>query len=421
MIEELKNCRVCGSEDLEIILDLGKIFPSGFVAKGQKLSKKDKAPLVLCKCGQCELVQLKHTINLDLMYRQYWYSSSLNKSMVGSLQEIIDDIVQKVSFGVQDIVVDIGCNDGTMLNLYPEDLDIKKIGFDPALNLKKPEGIHFINDYFSTKPYNDLILNSTIFGSHKAKIITAIAMFYDLPNPLEFTKDVASILDDDGVFVIQFTDLLSMFKASAFDNICHEHLEYYTLRNVVEILLDAGLRVIDVSYNDVNGASVRVTATHMHSSLKTEDRVIDYLVEEFKYFQEHDFQYFIDKIQTCKDKLTEFLNWAKSRNELVHLMGASTKGNTLLQVCEITKNDIPYAAEVNKDKFGLYTIGSDICIIPEEESLAMKPNYYLVPVWHFRDSLVNNPKIFEYLENGGSLVMPLPYFTIIKSDGEFKL
>jgi hypothetical protein len=331
--------------------------------------------------------------------------------MVRSLQDVVDDIMNKTALLAEDIVVDIGCNDGTMLNMFPA--GVYKVGFDPALNLHKPDCNMFVNDYFTADAYNFVF-------KKRAKVITAIAMFYDLPSPVDFVKDVASILDEDGLFVIQFTDLRSMFEACAFDNICNEHLEYYGLEDVVNILNRADLRVIDVSHNDVNGGSIRVTATHRDSSRKSADIVVDTLVEEWKYFKYHDFGYFADRIKDTKTQMEVFLKLMKEKNNTLHLLGASTKGNTLLQYCNITKEDIPYAAEVNPDKFGLRTAGSDIEIISEEASLEMHPDMYIVPVWHFKKSILNNPKIQTYLNSGGYLVFPLPEFTVIGKDGELK-
>jgi hypothetical protein len=410
MITELKNCRVCGSDNIEKVLDLGSIFPSGFLKPDEKLSEENKAPLVLCKCAECGLVQLGHTVDLDLMYRQYWYSSSLNKSMVRSLQDVVADIMAKEGRVLDDdIVVDIGCNDGTMLSMFPT--NCKKIGFDPALNLKTPDNCTFINDYFSAELYNKATVS-------KASVVTAIAMFYDLPDPVGFAKDVSSILADDGIFMVQFTDLLSMFRATAFDNICHEHLEYYRLVDVVEVLNSAGLRVIDVSYNDVNGGSVRVTAVHRESNLITSEHVVKSLVDEWNYFSTHDFDSFSEKVAEIKTRTRTFLDWAKDNNKKVHLFGASTKGNTYLQYCGITNKDIPFASEVNVDKFGLHTAGSDIEIVSEADSFGAHPDFYVVPVWHFKQSILTSTKMQQYLLTGGSLVFPMPTFTIVTKEGE---
>ena len=409
MIAELTECRICKSYDLKIITDLGSIYPSSFIKTDENPADDMKAPLVLCRCGNCGLVQLKHTVDLDSMYRQYWYSSSLNKSMVTSLEEIVREIEGMVDLQDFDTLVYIGANDCTMLGQY-KNKNLTKVGYDPALNLNKPEGIYFINDYFS----------SDVYMFNKAKVITAIAMFYDLPNPVEFTKQVASILDDDGIFVIQYTDLCSMLRVNAFDNLCHEHLEYYSFEVVKNLLESNGLQVIDVSHNDVNGASIRVTAS-FPGKYRVSDSVSKELEVEKEFLTDEAFNKFSESIKSTKVKLSGFLKWAKSRNKRVYIMGASTKGNSLLQVCGVTNEDCEFASEVNKDKFGLKTIGSNIEIISEEESLIKHPDYFIVLPWHFKSSLITKSGVQDYLNSNGRLIFPLPEFTVVTTTGEFKL
>lgn len=405
MANKLKNCRFCKSKMLVDVLDLGILYPSGFIKPDEKVSEDIKTPLILCQCDVCGLIQLRHTVSLDLMYRQYWYASSLNKSMVSSLQNVVDDVEQRNILQDGDLVLDIGCNDGTMLQLYKNKLDL--VGFDPALNLEKPN-CKFINDYFSASKYNE-------FTNIKAKVITAIAMFYDLPDPVGFTRDVTQILHEDGIFVIQFTDLVSMMSATAFDNICHEHLEYYRLQDVVNILEAADLQVIDVSYNDVNGGSIRVIASHVGRFIPSENVNLA-LINEFNYLSNYTIKDFIEKIEKIKFKTVKFLEWLKSHNKLCYLMGASTKGNTLLQVCNITNDLVPYAADVNSDKFGLRTLGSNIEIISETDALIKHPEFFFVPIWHFKKNILSNNKIIDYLKSGGTLVFPLPDFHVVTFD-----
>jgi SAM-dependent methyltransferase len=405
-ITEETNCRVCGGE-LKVVLDLGEIVPSGFT---QEKVISEKAPLVLAECEECKLVQLKHTVDLDQMYRQYWYASSLNKSMVSSLQDIVTEIEDRIQINPYDYLLDIGCNDGTLLSLYKQE-SIYKVGFDPALNLKKPEIDVFINDYFSYDKWS-----YTLLPTKFAKVVTAIAMFYDLPDPHQFVQDVADILHEDGIFVVQFTDLLSMYKATAFDNICHEHLEYYKLVDVKMLLEAHGLEVIDASYNDVNGGSLRVVAAHAGRYPVSKD-VQKKLNHEDRYMELYGLRYFKERIEHVKTQIYNFLTLAKQLKVRVFLLGASTKGNTLLQVCNVTGDLVPYAAEVNPEKFGLYTAGTNIEIISEDEALEMNPEFFFVPIWHFKQNILSNTKIKKYLEEGGRVVFPLPLFEFADKDG----
>jgi len=404
-ISKQTECRICHGE-LRDVLDLGIIYRSSFVKEDEVNHEDEKAPLVLSKCTDCGLTQLRDTIDLDVMYKeQYWYSSALNKSMISSLKDVVNDIESKIELQDDDTVLDIGCNDGTLLQLYSK--DVFKVGFDPAPNLNKPE-CFFINDYFTAIDYEIAVKTRNL----KPKVITAIAMFYDLPDPNRFVQDVKIILHEKGIFIIQFTDLLSMFKLTAFDNICHEHLEYYRLYDVLRLLRKHGMDVVDVSYNDVNGGSIRITACHDGAYIPRPS-VVSCLTKEREYLNTYGFTNFSVAIEKVKNTVTTWLKLDKDNKNKVLLLGASTKGNTLLQVCEITNEQIPYAAEVNKDKFGLKTLGSNIKIVSEEEAFAMKPDYFFCPVWHFEKNLLTKKPIIDYIEQGGKLVFPLPTFHIV--------
>lgn len=403
-ISRQKECRVCNGE-LSQVLDLGTIYRSSFVKDDEEVREDQKAPLVLSKCV-CGLVQLRDTIDLDVMYKeQYWYSSSLNKSMISSLKNVVEDVESKVELKDCDTVLDIGANDCTLLSLYTNK-NLYLVGYDPAPNLARKDGVWFINDYFTAKGYFDM------YGKLKAKVVTAVAMFYDLPDPNSFVEDIKQVLDKNGIFIIQFTDLLSMFKATAFDNICHEHLEYYRFEDVLKLLRKHGLDVVDVSYNDVNGGSLRVTACH-EGAFIPKPSVVTTLTREREYFESFTFKEFYEDIIETMLNVKAFLLTCIEENKSVFLLGASTKGNTMLQIYGITNKNVPYAAEVNSDKFGLKTLGSNIKIISEDVAFSMKPDYFFCPIWHFEKSLLTKKPILEYIENGGKLVFPLPTFHIV--------
>lgn len=294
------------------------------------------------------------------------------------------------SYIVNDVAVH-NCNDGTMLGLYSK--PVYRIGVDPAKNVGNITGNCdlFINDYFPTDSFPK---------NKKAKVITAIAMFYDLPVIKEFMQGVVDNLVEDGVFIVQFTDLTTTLRINAFDNLVHEHLEYYTLLMLDKIAREFGLELIDVSYNMVNGGSLRVTLSRYGQYLPT--MVIHkYLFEEHEYLQTDNLYMLSERIEKYKNTILGFI-----KDKDVAVMSASTKGNTLLQVFGIDNTMISHAAEINEDKFGLKTVGTNIPIISEEESLKNPPDYYLILAWHFIDNLIG--KHMEYLEQGGSFLVPLP-------------
>ncbi len=389
------SCRCCGGE-LRTVLDLGAICPSNFVEGNEEVPG---VSLTLAQCTTCGLVQLHDTVELDAMYRQYWYKSSLNASMVKALNDVVTRATEHVELVDGDVVVDIGANDGTLLAMYPERL--LRVGFDPALNLAKEATGKcdcFVNDYFTADSYPI---------PERAKIITSIAMFYDLPSPHRFVEDITKILHPEGIWVVQFTDLVSMLKINAFDNICHEHLEYYSLHVVKDIIEMHGLELIDVEYNTVNGGSLRAYIAFAGAK-EVSENVAVFLKEEHEYLGmfEDPLVAFAARVERIKTEVLGYLEKAKADGRSIFVLGASTKGNTLLQYFGLDVHTIAYAAEVNPDKFGLKTVGTHIPIIPQVQALALKPDVFLVLPWHFIDTFRESLKM--YLEGGGILYVPLP-------------
>lgn len=402
------TCKVCWETTFNSILNLGTIYPSNFVQENQELVSP--VPLHLVECAKCGLVQLKEVVALDDMYRQYWYRSGINSAMVSALKNIVDSIQSRVKLTCDDFVLDIGCNDGTMLSMYNK--DCFKVGFDPALNLKEPAEHHcdiFINDYFSLDGLFTDRHSIKVF-KNRFKVITAIAMLYDLEDPGMFIESVKDLLHPDGIFVAQFTDLLSMLKCNAFDNICHEHIEYYSLRDLDLLFKNSEMDIFDVEYNNVNGGSVRVFVCHK-GTRKISPKVVEALYHENEYLDSNSPRNFSSRILQEKSKLLSIISAIKNSGEKIYVLGASTKGNTLLQHYNLTHDLIDCALEVNREKFGLRTVGTNIPIIPEEEGLKQKPDYLLCLPWHFRDFFIKRFK--EYIMEGGRLIFPLPSVTVI--------
>jgi hypothetical protein len=392
------TCRMCGSPMVNV-LDLGDIYPSRFVTADE--NGTERVPLTLARCANpdCTLVQLRHTVAPDEMYRQYYYRSSLNAAMVAALRDIVDEALKLVDLRFGDAVVDIACNDGTLLGFYP--IDQVKVGFDPAenLNVSHDNIDHFINDYFDAAKYP--------LGRMKAKIITSIAMFYDLPDPVSFTRQVKSILHEDGIWIIQLSDLVSMLEQNAFDGICHEHLEYYSAWDIISLMRREGLTVFRVSKNRVNGGSLRFFICH-EEKREMEKSVQDCLMDESIFLGNEDgsMEAFNTRIRRIGYTVVNFLIEAKYRNQRVYGLAASTKGNTLLQYFGITSDMIPKIGDVNPDKYGKRTIGSDIEIVSEEEALRDKPEFLFLLAWHYVDTICL--KLMSYLRQGGRIIVPLP-------------
>lgn len=412
------SCRICGSKNLTTILNLGEQYLANYSSKFNDVTPfYEKIPLELVRCDKsmdsnaCGLVQLKHTTPPNLMYDRYFYRSGINQTMIYNLNEIAKKAISRVKLNSGDIVIDIGCNDGTLLYNYKQ-LPLKAIGFDPAKNMaefSKQSGATIITEFFSADTF---IKN---YGDKKAKIITSIAMFYDLENPNEFVEDISKILHPDGIWILELSYLPLMLTQNAFDTIVHEHLEYYSL-SVLEFLLSKfTLIVVDVQLNNINGGSFRVFVQHKTKIIDNDSmkRVIELREKENVLHLDSNkpFDDFIKRINEEKSKLTIFIKNEVDAGKTIHGYGASTKGNTLLQFYNLNNKLIAAIADRNPDKWGRTTIGTNIPIISEEESHLKNPDYFLILPWHFIQEFKQREE--EYLKNGGKFIVPLPQFQII--------
>jgi hypothetical protein len=342
---------------------------------------------------------------------EYGYRSSLNRSMVNHLQSKVDSLLRVAELKNDDIVLDIGSNDGTTLSFYPDNLT--RVGMDPTSarfkEYYKP-GIHVISDFFSADTFRREM------GNRKAKIITSIAMFYDLDNPLDFVEQVASVLDDDGIWHFEQSYMPLMLSQTAYDTICHEHLEYYGLRQIKWMMDRCGLKIINVELNDVNGGSFAITAAKPSSSRRSNESAIDRISADEERMGANTlrpFNTFAERVFTHRDELTHLMNSLHNDGKSIVGYGASTKGNVILQFCGFSPADLPCIAEVNADKFGCYTPGTGIPIVSEADARGMKPDYMLVMPWHFRDNLISREQ--NYLRSGGKMIFPLPKIEVVDS------
>jgi NDP-4-keto-2,6-dideoxyhexose 3-C-methyltransferase len=414
LYKKIEGCRICGNSQLDLILDLGEMALTGIFPK-TKSEEVPTGPLTLVKCREtipgdsCGLVQLKETYSPDLMYGQnYGYRSGLNKSMVDHLHSKVKRILDHVALSPNDIVMDIGSNDSTLLQAYPKK-QTTLVGFDPTgKKFKKyyPDHIILVTDFFSAETFKSK------FENKKAKVITSIAMFYDLEKPLEFVRDVYDILSEDGIWVLEQSYMPLMLEVNAFDTICHEHLEYYRLKQIQWMMKKVGFKIIDIEFNQVNGGSFSITAAKLDSSLPETPDVARLLADEESKGLSTNKPYdeFRNQVFEFKSSIRQLLDKILNEKGLILGYGASTKGNVLLQFTGITSRDIPYIGEINTDKFGCYTPGTLIPIISEEEARKMNPDYFFVFPWHFKDFILQKEKSSS--NKRVPLLFPLPSIEI---------
>lgn len=411
--KKITECRICKNSNLQLVIDLGEQYLTGIFPKKFQNQDITKGPLRLVKCHGsdhvCGLLQLEHSYDLSEMYGDnYGYRSGLNASMISHLSNKVDSINKKILLKSGDLVIDIGSNDGTTLGMYPKGL--KLVGVDPtAEKFRQHYGAHIdlIPDFFSEKLIRDLYLNQ------KAMVITSFSMFYDLEDPVQFAKQIAEIIDpQNGIWVFEQSYMPLMLERIAYDTICHEHLEFYGLEQIIWIANKSGLKIIDVELNDINGGSFSVTACHESSHhFEPSINVATLLRKErnLKLNTLKPYEEFASKAAESRNSIRNFILDAMKDGKTVYGIGASTKGNVLLQYCGLTDTELGKIGDVNLDKHGSLTPGTWIPIVSEQEVLSANPDYLIVLPWHFRDFFLTNPKF-----KGRKLVFPLPDLEIIE-------
>jgi SAM-dependent methyltransferase len=416
-IRKRTTCRVCGSPSLKKVIDLGPQYLQGsFVKPGKEMPSSRKIGCTLVRCNPeadenaCGLLQMEHSVPPEILYAAYWYRSGTNNTMRSHLQEIVESVVNTVPDMKHPLVLDIGCNDGTLLDFYPK--HFIKYGCDPSDVAQEVKEAIVAQDIF---PSEELF---KMLEGKKLDVITSIAMFYDLEDPVDFVKGIKRFLAAQGIWVFEMSYMPRMLELDSYDTICHEHLEYYSLAVLEKILAMGGMKVFKVSFNDINGGSIRCYATHRENpsrDSRENDRLINEVRQkEFDLQLDTDLPYvsFQQRIEEMRNDLHSLLVKLKSEGKKVHIYGASTKGNTILQWCGIDHSLVDYAAERNPDKYGASTLGTNIPIISEEESRAMNPDYYLVLPWHFRDEFMKREK--DALEKGTGFIFPIPAIEVVR-------
>lgn len=412
------TCRVCDGT-LEPILSLGDHYVSDFVEPDQP--DGTRAPLDLVLCRKCFLLQLRHTVSPESMYRNYWYRSGTNSTMRSALADIANKAEELVRLNQGEAVLDIGCNDGTLLDSYSTK-ELFKIGYDPAENLAQ----------LARKVANRLVVGffgAEIFRSddelkgRRPKVVTSIAMFYDLEDPRQFVNDVKEVMHEEGLWIVQMSYLPSMLSQNELGNVCHEHLEYYSLQSF-EYLIDLyDMEVVDVELNDINGGSIRLYVRNRSARSDTfgdetyrriaRQRVKALRAAEFDVglATKAPYEEFAIWVSRIKDDIVTFVRSEVEKGKEVYVYGASTKGNTVLQYYGFNTDVITAASERNPAKWGKVTVGTRIPIISEEDARKANPGYFLVLPWHFLEEFQEREK--EYLLGGGRFIIPAPHFALI--------
>ena len=416
-ISRIKKCRFCKSNKLESVISLGKQHLQGYFKDNKKknnrrYNQKFLTELVRCNPQKdkkaCGLLQLSISVPSDILYKKYFYRSGVNSTMKNHLYGIAKNIKNIFKNKNKINILDIGCNDGTLLKFFPK--KFIKYGVDPSDSFPKKgiKNIRYYKDFFPSKKLPNKI---------KFDVITSIAMFYDLEDPSLFVNHIYNILKTEGVWIFEVSYMPEMLKLNSYDTICHEHLEYYSLQVIQKIVSINKMKIAKVEFNKSNGGSIRCFITKEENfilgTLKDNIKINEIIKDELKAGLNTSVPYkkFKNRVSKIKIKLKRLIGNLNKRGKSVHVYGASTKGNTILQFCKINNKMIKYASDRNLEKDGLKTLGSNLSIITEDKSRKMKPDYYLALPWHFKDEFIIREKLF--LKNGGKFIFPLPTVKII--------
>ena len=398
--KKVNYCLLCKNKKIKKVFSLGNLFVSNFVNKNQ-INKGIKSPLTLMYCSNCTLLQLSHIAPQEIMYKRfYWYRSGVTKIMRRALKDIYYSSLKYIKLKKNDVVLDIGANDGTLLKYFGK--NIKTIGCEPANNLigKLKKNCDFVlNDFWSYKKLNNLINKNKL---NKPKIITAIGMFYDLEDPNKFIRDSVLALDDKGIFIAQLMCLKSMIEKNDIGNICHEHIEFYTLKSLKYLFENNGLEIFKIEENDINGGSYRIFCRKFNKgSIPLPKENVLTSVKKF-----------VKRANRNKRITMNFIKKQIKKEKKIFLYGASTKGNTILQYYKLNNKIIPFAAERSPEKWKKYTVGTGIKIISEKEARKLKPDYFFVTPWGFIKEFIKREH--SWLKKGGKFIVPFPKFKLIK-------
>ena len=405
----ITSCRICGNQNLDLVTNLGIQNLSGIFPESTS-EQPIRSPLEVIKCNNsdnrkfCGLVQLKHTAEVSSMYGEtYGYRSSVSPTMRSHLKGIADFMVDLTKPNEGEIVLDIGCNDGTLLNNINEH-NLQRIGIDPSSSKfldNFDKDIEIICEYFSEGVF------TSNFGHKKCKIITAIAMFYDLHDPIKFLNQITTILENDGVIALEFSYMPLMLKNLTYDQICHEHLTYLSLTQIKWMAESVGLKIINTSFNLINGGSIFVCLANKNSKYDPDTKLIQSVLNDEEAYKDIKlFQQFNRRICSNRDDLKQILYILNDSNKKIYGYGASTKGNIVLNFCGFNSDNLEAIFDASPEKHKRFTPGSNIPIISKKELHDLNPDYLLILIWHFRkEVLVDEAK---YFLSGGNGIFPLP-------------
>lgn len=411
LVKKYPHCRFCLHKKLIQVIDLGnQPAANAFLSKKQLKEKEFFFPLKVNFCPKCGQLQLTHVVSPDYLFRNYVYASSTSPVFIAHFEEYAKSVYEKIKLSDDSLVVDIGSNDGILLKPFRE-LRVKILGVDPARRIAEKatkNGIPTIQEYFDQALSKDIIKK---WGF--ADVITANNVFAHVPFIDELILAVRSLLNTDGVLIIEAPYLVDFLQKNLFDTIYHEHVSYLSIRPLITLFKRFNMMVFDVEKTDSHGGSIRVFVKKNESKRKIEKSVDEFIKTEKRLglANAQTYKKFAKKIDQNKEDLNALLKKLKSRGKTIIGYGAPAKGNTLLNYFDIGPEILDYIADDSSYKQGLFTPGMHIPVISSERIIQNKPDYILILAWNFAESIMK--KLSDYKKNGGKFIIPVPNPVIV--------
>ena len=402
----INNCVCCESNDLKLLIDLGdQPWCNNFLTEDQ-IGKEEYYPLQLKQCNNCEFIQLSFFVPKEKMFSKHDYLSGTTKTLKKHFKKIAKDVIEFNNVNTDDIILDIGGNDGTNLETY------KELGYNNVINVEAASNISEISSNKGILTHNEFFNEKYInkYNYNNIKVINASGVFFHLEEIHSVIRGIKKALNNDGVLVIQFMYVLDMLKNKTFDMIYHEHLFYYTIQSLENILKLYDLEIIHCYHSDIHSGSMIAYIKHTSVNNKKTNDYLKHTSNEKTYLDNNSINDFIREITSNKNKLKETLLSIKNENpsSKIYALGAPAKGNTLMNYFEV-KGLIDKVHEINELKIGKYTPHTHIPV--EKESLEDLPDYYLILAHNFFDEIIEKNKHLK--EKGVKFIIPFPEIKII--------
>ncbi|MCA1661994.1 MAG: class I SAM-dependent methyltransferase [Novosphingobium sp.] len=408
------ECMVCGGSRLVEFIDLGDQPNGNNFLPAEEVAREISFPLAMMVCEDCWEVQIAEFPPQDVLFRDHPYLSGVNAPVVAHFEQLAARVVYKLGLQPNDLVIDVGCNDGTLLKMFARQ-GLRTLGVDPSERpgrIAREQGVTVFKQFWNLPTGRSLAQLGIC-----PEVITATAVFYHVPDLHDFCRGLREVMGPESVFVVQGVNLKDLIERNEFDHFYHEHSCIHSLGPLTKLFAQHGLRIHDVEFSAIHGGSFILYVVREDSARETTPAVAEAIAAERAagLYELATYRDFARRIEANIAELKALLGELKAAGKSVYALGAPVKGSTLLNYARIGPELVALATEVNHLKVGRVTPGTHIPVV-DERSLTDVPDYYLVLAWNFLDFLVG--KYDAYLAGGGRFIVAVPEVRIVGRGGE---